>query len=470
MSGVIETLYLLFDADTDGLKKGENEAKKSTDNIAGMFTRAAGIAAAAFAAAGLGQKIMAQAALNDQLGDTASLLGVNAQQLDLWSQAAVMADGTAEGFQASLKSLAGEAAAIATKGTSRLKPFFDELGISMVDAQGKARNVMDILPELAGAFEGLSKQEALGMGRKMGLDEGTIMLLQRGRHGVEELTGRMEALGVVSEAATEAAGAYDEQSKVTARIFELMASKATEYVLPALTAIQKGFEMAYSFIQQHPDLIKGVGIAFGVAGAVIFASYVPAMWAAASATLAAAAPFLLVAAAVGAIGLAFALAWEDIRVWQAGGDSLIGKFLGSWIEMEDTVFRTFDSIGEYWDRVIENIVSGIEKAVALWKDIKGGGGALWDDAKSALGIGSDNHSQKGAQMIGLADSAPMNSVTSSAITNGNSSVSKDNSVKIDKIEVNTQATDAEGISKGLMGGLQQHFSAAIDQSDDGLLA
>lgn len=462
MAGVFETLYLLFDADTDGLKKGENEAKKSTDNIAGMFTKAAGIAAAAFAAAGLGQKIMAQAALNDQLGDTASLLGVNAQQLDLWSQAAVMADGTAEGFQASLKSLAGEAAAIATKGTSRLKPFFDELGISMVDANGKARDVMQVLPELAGAFEGLGKQESLGMGRKMGLDEGTIMLLQRGRRGVEELTGRMEALGVVSEAATEAAGAYDEQSKVTARIFELMASKATEYVLPALTAIHRGFEMVYGFIQQHPDLIKGVGIAFGVAGSIVLASYVPAMWAAASATLAAAAPFLAVAAAVGAIGLAFALAWEDIQTWQAGGDSLVGSWLGSWNDFSTQIGGIVDTIIGYIQKVIDTYMAArdiVSQCFEMGANVYGG---AVDKTSGWI--------EKGAQMIGLADSAPMNSVTSSAITNGNSSVSKDNSVKIDKIEVNTQATDAEGISKGLMGGLQQHFSAAIDQSDDGLLA
>ena len=467
MAGVFETLYLLFDADTDGLKKGENEAKKSTDNIAGMFTKAAGIAAAAFAAAGLGQKIMAQAALNDQLGDTASLLGVNAQQLDLWSQAAVMADGTAEGFQGSLKGLAAEAATIATKGTSRLKPFFDELErgteqrISMVDAQGKARNVMDILPELAGAFEGLSKQEALGMGRKMGLDEGTIMLLQRGRRGVEELKTRMEALGVVSEKATEAAGAYDEQSKITARIWELMASKATEYVLPALTAIHKGFEIVYGFIQRHPDLIKGVGIAFAALGAVIFASYVPAMWAAASATLATAAPFLAVAAAVGAIGLAFALAWEDIQVWRDGGDSLIGSWFGNWN----------DYSSQFGDN-IETMIGWITKLVDMFlkaKNVVSSGFGMTDAIGWAAGKGA-NIIEKGAQMIGLADSAPMNSVTSSAITNGNSSVSKDNSVKIDKIEVNTQATDAEGISKGLMGGLQQHFSAAIDQSDDGLLA
>lgn len=461
MAGVFETLYLLFDADTDGLKKGENEAKKSTDNIAEMFTGVAKAAAAAFGVAAISSKIMNQAALNDQLGDTASLLGVNAQQLDLWSQAAVMADGTAEGFQASLKSLAGEAAAIATKGTSRLKPFFDELGISMLDADGKARDVMQVLPELAEAFEGLGKQESLGMGRKMGLDEGTIMLLQRGRRGVEELTGRMESLGVVSEAATEAAGAYDEQSKVTARIFELMASKATEYVLPALTAIHRGFEMVYGFIQKHPDLIKGVGIAFGVAGAVIFASYVPAMWAAASATLAAAAPFLLVAAAVGAIGLAFALAWEDIQVWQAGGDSVIGDFFGSW-----------DGYSQQFGENIDTMLGWLQKLVDMFlsaKNTVSQGFGVTNAIGWAAGKGA-GIIEKGAQMIGLADSSPMNSTTSSAITNGNSSVSKDNSVKIDKIEVNTQATDAEGISKGLMGGLQQQFSAAIDQSDDGMLA
>lgn len=462
MSGVFETLYLLLDADTDGLKKGENEAKQSSDNIAGMFTKAAGVVAAAFAAMAVGQRIMDQAALNDQLGDTAALMGVNAQELDLWTQAAVMADGTVEGFQGSLKGLAGEAAAIATKGTSRLKPFFDELGISMVDAQGKARNVMDILPELAGAFEGLSKQESLGMGRKMGLDEGTIMLLQRGRRGVEELKARMEALGVVSDKATEAAGKYDEQSKITARIWELMASKATEYVLPALTAIHKGFELVYGFIQRHPDLIKGVGIALAAVGAVIFASYVPAMWAATTATIGMLAPFLAVAAAVGAIGLAFALAWEDIQVWQAGGDSLIGSWLGSW-----------ESFSSQFGDIVETVMGYIQKVVDAYmtaRDTVSKGFDVGGDAINAARDKTSSWIEKGANMIGMADSSPINATTSNAISNGNSSVSKDNSVKIEKVEISTQATDADGISKGLMGGLQQHFSAAIDQSDDGLLA
>lgn len=462
MSGVFETLYLLFDSDTSGLKQGEREAKQSTDTIAGMFTRAAGIAAAAFGAAAIGSKIMHQAELNDQLGDTASLLGVNAQQLDLWSQAAVMADGTAEGFQNSLKGLAGEAAAIATKGTSRLKPFFDELGISMVDADGKARDVMDVLPELAGAFEKLGKQEALGMGRKMGLDEGTIMLLQRGRRGVEELTTRMSALGGVSEAATEAAGKFDEQTKITNRILELMASKATEYVLPAITKLMGGFESFYGFLQRHPDLVKGVGIAMAVAGAAIMATYVPAMWAAASATLAAAAPFLAIAAGAAAIGLAFALAWEDIQVWQAGGDSLIGSWLGSWNDFSSQMGDIVDTIIGY----IQELVDMYQSAVNL---VSGG----FDIAGGAIGAAKDAASgwvEKGKAAIGLADSAPTNAVTSGAISNSQQSVNNSSSVKIDKVEVNTQATDADGVSKGIAGGLQQHFSAAIDQFDDGIAA
>jgi len=462
VSGVFETLYLLFDADTDGLKKGENEAKKSTDNIAEMFTGVAKAAAAAFGVAAISSKIMNQAAFNDQLGDTAALIGVNAQELDIWSAAAVMADGTAEGLQGSIMMLAGEAAAFATKGKSRLQPFFKELGISLVDSNGKARDAMTILPELAGAFERLGKQEALGMGRKMGLDEGTIMLLQRGRRGVEELTGRMDALGVVSEAATEAAGKYDEQSKVTARILELMASKATEYVLPAITKLMEKFEDFYGFLKEHKLLIRDVGIAFGVAGTIIFASYVPAMWAAARSTAAAASPFLVLAAAAAAIGLAFALAWEDIQIWQAGGDSLIGSWLGSWTDFSTQIGGIVDTIIGYIQKVIDTYMAA--------RDLVSQGFEMGANAYGGAVDKTSGWIEKGAQMIGLADSAPMNSVTSSAITNGNQSVSKDNSVKIDKVEINTQATDAEGVSKGIIGGLQQQFAAAIDQSDDGLLA
>lgn len=45
---------------------------------------------------------------------------------------------------------------------------------------------MGVLPELAESFEKLSKQESAALGQKLGLDQGTIMLLRRGRREVED--------------------------------------------------------------------------------------------------------------------------------------------------------------------------------------------------------------------------------------------------------------------------------------------
>lgn len=68
---------------------------------------------------------------------------------------------------------------------------------------------------------------------------------------------------------------------------------------------------------------------------------------------------------------------------------------------------------------------------------------------------------KGAHdSIALADSYPLN---------GTSSPSKSTSVSIDKVIVNTQATDADGISKAISESLTQHLRTTIGNYDDGIV-
>lgn len=58
----------------------------------------------------------------------------------------------------------------------------------------------------------------------------------------------------------------------------------------------------------------------------------------------------------------------------------------------------------------------------------------------------------------------------SNVMRGDSKVDKRNMIKIDKIEVQTQATDAEGISKAIEGGLQTQLAATTADFDDGFLS
>ena len=66
---------------------------------------------------------------------------------------------------------------------------------------------------------------------------------------------------------------------------------------------------------------------------------------------------------------------------------------------------------------------------------------------------------------------PLNSTTSNIMRAGdNRSQEKKTYIKIDTIEVKTQAQDAEGISKAIEGGLQDQFAATTADLDDGFLS
>jgi len=227
-SEVIHEFVTLFRGDTSDLEKGERranqtgkelettltnidkKANKAGDGFFSFAQRAAGALASIFGLRAMAGSITEMAALNDEVGDLTESLGQNAQEVQAWGNATVHWGGSVKQFQNTLVGVNEQLNMFATTGHSRAAPFFQKLGISMVDAKGKARDFMEILPELAKKTEGMSKRESAGMLGKMGIDQATIMMIQRGSREVEELVKRQKELGVASKEDIEIAGKYSD--------------------------------------------------------------------------------------------------------------------------------------------------------------------------------------------------------------------------------------------------------------------
>jgi RNA-binding protein YlmH len=67
-----------------------------------------------------------------------------------------------------------------------------------------------------------------------------------------------------------------------------------------------------------------------------------------------------------------------------------------------------------------------------------------------------------------ANSHPLNPQSSTSIANSRNN--KTNNVTIQKVEVNTQATDAKGISQGIGDHLSKSMRQATANTDDGVAA
>lgn len=475
---ILDTFYLLFESDIAGTKKDVDATEKSVDDLdkkvktthdstgklAGGFgdlVKTAAKAAIAFASidAIIGGTF-ANAQRIDALGKFSKSIGESAQDVEAWGEAVARSGGSSEGFQGSLAGLAREMATVATKGESRLTPFFDKLGISLLDANGKARSTMDLLPELADKFAGLSEIESRGLGEKIGLDEGTILLLQQGRRAVEDLVARQRELGTATDEDIAKAEKFNDQWDDTKQLFRSLLVTGGSTILPLFSAILQGLESVSKFAKDNKFFVMGLFI--GLAG-VLAAVYMPAIIAAAVATWAAVAPFLAMGAAIAGVALLFALAFDDVMNFIKGNDSLIGRILK--FVTSSGLFRAavmgVSAAFEFLGLVVQKIIGAIERAVQLFQKVKGFVGGKFDAAVSgALEMGKD--------AINFTKSSPLNSQTAASVTNANRASSTNASVNIQTLKVETQATDADGISRAIGVSMKGQMRQAVAGFDDGV--
>lgn len=533
--GILDTFFLVFEADASNLNKGTDDAKQKADKLTdalgkadkagsalgtsftSLLATAGGALAAAFSVGAMMNGITAAADYADRLGEVSSALGVNIEELDAWGRAAIFAGGSAEGLQASIATLSGDFAMIATKGTSKTLPFFKELGINLKDAHGNMRSVMDVLPELADKFEGMSKQESMGMGRKLGLDEGTIMLLQRGRREVDELVKKQKELGVTTEAQAEMAGEFNDAMDTMSMAFRSLFMSVGQSVLPAFKAIADGITKVVTFFRQHSDFITGVLMALGIAIAVFV---IPPLLSMAAAAFMAFLPFILIGAAIAGVIALFALLYEDIMAFRDGNNSVIGDLAKKWPILGDVINGLVDTLAYFidfakavfgllvdlifspataWDTFVGKITGGIEVVrghfpflfglldalangfISMGDVIKGVWDAIVatilgavDSVKSAIstvseffGGGADVKVAK-TSMAG-ANRSPLNQQSSAAISNSRVAT-KNATVNVGKVEVKTKATDAAGIARSVGGHMKGELKRATSNYDDGIQA
>lgn len=204
-------------------------------------------------------------------------------------------------------------------------------------------------------------------------------------------------------------------------------------------------------------LVMATGIGVYAVGALW--SYVVAARAAAVSGVAFTAPVWLTVAAFVAFGAALALVIDDIMSFMEGGDSVTGMIL-SWAKAlgqlaSTNISEVFDAIAGAWQSLISKIADGFELIASKYKAVKGFFGG---DVSADISAGQS--------FMAAAGSAPANSITSSSITAANST--RNSSVKIDKVEVVTQATDADGVSKAIGTGLQDQMAQVVSSMDDGV--
>ena len=500
---ILDTLSVIFDADGSKLKKGAGEAEKTIeetknkvvetdaaaqklgDSFLDTLKSAQGAIAGLLGLGAITASVVAGAAATDALGKFSDSIGVNIEDVDAWGEATIRAGGTAEGFRGSLQSLTENLTELTLTGGGPAADTFARLGIQATDSGGKIKSAFDLLPEIAASFENLSKTEQVAFGQQLGLDQGTIQLLQQGKIAVDEQIKRQKELGVTTKEDAEIAAKFNDAMADMNQVFGGLTRNVGAFLLPAFTEILQGLESVIGFMRDNSDFIQAFFIG---AAAALTAYYLPAIISAGVATLATIAPFVAMAAIVTAVGLAVGLLYDDIVNFSKGAPSLIGAvadwFVESFESISETVNEVWEGIKVFFGFITGAFVDGItgvfdfiSSAITGYLDLIQGSINLVTKGAKFFGFGKEKgttdtaleeSTREASNTLKETDANPINAQTTTALHNTTASTNRNTSVSVSAVNVDARGGDSAEISAGIGSALRDEMQATVSNFDDGV--
>lgn len=363
-------------------------------------------------------------------------------------------------------------------------------------------------------------------------DNRTVDLILKGRAAIESMIKTQKEFGVITKQDAEIAQKFKLELDGTKSMFGSLADRAAISLMPMLTDLLKGIENLVMFFSRHKDAIKTFFVAGGSAIAAYYTpAMLAAAKATLAATWpllligAAVAAFVLLlddfnnylegnvsligklsqeypvmAEALKGVGAAFKIIWDlgsillnllwDLftnplqaisnmtqslaELWDwfvkfFGIDQLTKQFVAGFQSMKDQVIGIWDSVVSYITGAWDKVTSILPDSVKTMLGIESSGSVDAQSAPSGSGGGDLRTLQQQAQSeLAAASSSPLAAHTSNSLTSSTRQVNKSMQFSIEKIEVNTQATDAEGVAQGIGNVLDGHFSSAFNEFDDGV--
>lgn len=376
---ILDTFFFVFESDVSKVKKGTEEGeasakklKKAVDdvdlsadklaaNFVGMAKSAASALAGVFALGAIKTLINDTAAHTAAVALEARAMNMSVEAMSAYQASVVTMGGTANQATETLRKLRDgfiEVARFGTMGVSPMTIAFQTLGASAQTMRDAIKDPTIALSAIADNFAKLNRTQQIFLGQKLGLDQGTIMLLAQGRRAFDEMIAKQRELHAITKAQAEASLKYSIAQKELGMSFEAVKREIAMELLPAFTWVVQHLDRMITWLREH----KAVAIAvFTAIGTVVAVALVPplvtaaaAMWALIAPVLAAAAPFI-------ALGLAIGLIIDDIEKFRNGQRSLIGEILERW----PMIGRIARSVGEIVKMSFKLIIDALKWAAQI---------------------------------------------------------------------------------------------------------
>ena len=416
MATVIDELVTVLGFEVDG--KAANTVNKFGKSIDTVVTYAAAASAALLAAAG---SVMYFAERNadaaGELYDLSKVTGIATDTLQELAFAQEQCGGSAESMTSDLQGLL---ASMSSPIPGEFNQALAMLGIATRDASGELRNVDDVLMDVSDSMQGMSAQDQLQWGDKIGLSKDTIRTLQSGRAEIDALRKQAQDIPtIVSEENLKNAKLLSTQLKLVGRVIEYIGQtiasaagpaikevvssmtewlgKNKEFIQSGLKAIVegivRGFTTFWDILGRMNDAVSKLlpdisGFTGLLTDADAVAKVITGALIALSAALAilavnfiiANAPIFALGAAIAAVGLII----DDFLTFLDGGDSVFGDFVDwlssgvEWVKALSSAFAEaypgiaafFSAIADFFsNNIFAPFIETITVVLGLLKEV-----------------------------------------------------------------------------------------------------
>lgn len=453
-----------------GLENAEKETEKASQKLASaednlkkknseIVRSVQGMIATYFGFKKILSEVLGFAKGGEELVLLANSAGVGAEQLERYGIALQNYGGGLSSAASTLSSLNQQMQDIKFGKGGSIQEAAIRYGISLQGKNGLATGE-EMLYNIAHRMQSLGKQEQLDLGRKLGLDPATIALLQTGVEGLTKDLEKASKFSIYSPEDIENSRKFQMSLRELRLSLDKIWAVAARALLPIITTISDVVSKFFQYIADHKGFVLGFLAAISAALGII-----------AIKSLLAAAPFLIIVGLIALISTAIGLLVDDFVTFMEGGESCIGAVIDGFVSLWEFLVDIGGKIGEFfkgvwdgvgniflsiWDGIVSKITAVYNWIIEKWKAIKKWIPFLDDDEEELTTIGQDALSST---------QTPLSTMNTSNVVQGGN-----NSVRIDNVNVNTQATDAQGISKGIGNALNEELDEVLLQNTGGVLA
>lgn len=417
---LLETFFLKFQS--DGLKEISAETEGTTqkaDKMGNSFVSMSNKVLKALApVAGLTallNRSLAFASLGEEMSFLAQNTGLAVEKFQALAIAAENYGGTAEGIAGSMQGLNANLNNMRLgKGGGGVEDAAITYGINLYGANGLA-TADELLMNVAKRFESLNQTQQIDLGQRLGLDEGTIRLLQTGVANVQAELERGRKYSLFSAEDVENSRKFERTMRDIklglAQIFGVVARS----LLPAFTWVGDKVSRFIDLINGNASFIKGFFLALSAILTVLAIKSGLAFL-----------PFIGAIALITAVSAAIGLLIDDIvNFWQEN-ESLLGTFI----------------------EAVKNVLT------ALWNFLKEGFNSVLEWLKGTkvgklFGLSEEKENPEQANMAEAKRKLELTQTPWASVPQGSVSTSYANtnqSMRVDNVTINTRATDARGIA------------------------